>query len=221
VEGYNAATTKSGITKTVTGSVGASMLAAAPFSGPAAPFVAAGGALLELISACSSLYSGCGATCVEATNIVNQVEPYLIQNMQLYFQNPSRTGCDQQAALNTFDTIWAGVKQGCSAPGLGTAGANCINERDATAQGCVFGKTQANSYPPYCPVPYPVGQCWNWFLAYRDPIANDVPPGGSCAIGNVLGGLGLPTTGTVMGIPVEYLEIGAVALLAFLLVRSI
>ncbi len=83
IEGYNPTTTASGITKTVTGSVGASMLAAAPFSGPAAPFVAAGGALLELISACSSLYSGCGVTCVEATNIVNQVEPYLIQNNQL------------------------------------------------------------------------------------------------------------------------------------------
>ena len=45
---YNPATTASGITKTVTGTVGASLLAAAPFSGPGAPFVAAAGALLEL-----------------------------------------------------------------------------------------------------------------------------------------------------------------------------
>lgn len=218
IEGYNPTTTASGLTKTVTGSVGASMLAAAPFSGPAAPFVAAAGALLELISACSSLYSGCGVTCVEATNIVNQVEPYLIQNNQLYFTNPNRTACDQQAALNTFDTIWNGVVQGCSAPGLGTAGSNCINERSAQALNCTWGKTQPNTFPPYCSVAYPVGQCWNWFMAYRDPIANDVPPGGGCPIGNVLGGLGLPTSGSVFGIPVTYLEIGALALLAFLFI---
>jgi hypothetical protein len=58
------------------------MLATAPFTGLAAPFVAAAGALLELVSAASALYAGCGVTCVEATNIVNQVEPYLQQNNQ-------------------------------------------------------------------------------------------------------------------------------------------
>ena len=216
VEGYNPLTTASGITKAVTGSIGASMLAAAPFTGPAAPFVAAGGALLELISAASALYSGCGVTCVEATNIVNQVEPYLIQNNQLYFSNPNRTNCDQQAALNTFDTIWSGVVQGCSAPNLGTAGSDCINERSAEALHCTWGKTQPNTYPPYCSVPYPLGVCWNWFLAYRDPIANDVPPGGACPIGSVLGGgassllssVGISPGATFFGIPMDTLFIG-------------
>lgn len=201
------------------------MLATAPFTGPAAPFVAAAGALLELVSAASALYAGCGVTCVEATNIVNQVEPYLQQNNQLYFSNPNRTGCDQQAALNVFDTIWSGVVQGCSAPGLGPAGANCINERSAQALNCTWGKTTENEYPPYASVPYPVGVCWNWFLAYRDPIANDVPPGGSCSIGsvlsspgsvvsNVLSSVGISPSATFFGLPISDLLIGGLALWA-------
>jgi hypothetical protein len=164
------------------------MLAAAPFSGLGAPFVAAAGALLELISSASALYSGCGVTCVDATNIVNQVEPLLQQNMQLYFTNPNRTTCDQQAAINTFNSIQALVTQGCNAPPLNgtTAGKNCISDRYSRTS-CAFGKTTANEYPPYASVPYPVGVCWNWLVAYYDPIVNDVPPGGDCGV-NILDG---------------------------------
>jgi hypothetical protein len=165
----------------ISSQVGGGLLAIAPATGPAAPFVAAAGGIAELVGAVSRLFQGCGATCTEATTIVNQVEPYLIQNNQLYFTNPNRTTGDQQTALSTFEQIWAVVTsaQGCGNPALGTAGQNCINERGPNATNCTFGKTTANEYPPYGSVAYPVGVCWNWFLAYYDPILNDVPPGGT------------------------------------------
>ena len=163
----------------VSSQVGGGLLAIAPATGPAAPFVAAAGGIAELVGAVSRLFQGCGATCTEATTIVNQVEPYLVQNNQIYFTNPNRTTGDQQAALATFEQIWATVQQNCGNSQLGQAGQNCINERGPNATNCTFGKTTANEYPPYCSVPYPVGVCWNWFLAYYDPILNDVPPGGA------------------------------------------
>lgn len=153
--------------------------------------------LTQLISAVEGLFSGCGATCTEATQIVNQVEPYLQQNNQIYFSNPNRTTCDQATALATFNSIWQIVTSKCGNAALGAAGQNCINERGPNAVNCTWGVTSENEYPPYASVPYPVGVCWNWFLAYYDPILNDVPPGGSavCAataastVSNVLSSL--------------------------------
>lgn len=163
----------------ISSQVGGGLLAIAPATGPAAPFVAAAGGVAELVGAVTRLFQGCGATCTEATTIVNQVEPYLVQNNQIYFTNPNRTTGDQATSLSTFEQIWATVQQNCGNAALGAAGQNCINERGPNATNCTFGKTTANEYPPYSSVAYPVGVCWNWFLAYYDPILNDVPPGGS------------------------------------------
>lgn len=139
-------------------------------------------AATQLVVAAEKLFSGCGQTCTEATQIVNQVEPLLMQNNQQYFTNPNRTTGDQQLALSIFEQIWATVTQNCGNPALGAAGQNCINARGPNATGCDWGLTTANEYPPYSSVPYPVGVCWNWFLAYYDPILNDVPPGGTGAV---------------------------------------
>jgi hypothetical protein len=201
----------------ISSQVGGSLLAIAPATGPAAPFVAAAGGVAELVGAVSRLFQGCGATCTEATTIVNQVEPYLVQNNQLYFTNPNRTTGDQAAALATFEQIWATVQKNCGNPQLGTAGQNCINERGPNATNCTFGKTTANEYPPYCAVPYPVGVCWNWFLAYYDPILNDVPPGGSGpASSAATAATATPATGTTSDVG-SYLPLllglGAIALL--------
>ena len=128
-------------------------------------------------------------TCVDASNIANQAEPLLQKNMQLFFTNPNRTVQDQQAALNTFDSIQALVTKGCStAPLAGTAaGQRCISDRYSRTS-CAFGKTTTNEYPMYASVPYPVGVCWNWLVGYRDPIANDVPPGGNLGVDIMTGG---------------------------------
>jgi hypothetical protein len=161
---------------TTSSQIGSALIAGSAATGPAAPFVAAAGAAAELVGAVANLFSGCGATCTLATSIVNQVEPYLQTNMENYFTNANRTTADQQVALSTFDQMWSIVESKCGQPNLGSAGSACINDRGPN--GCL-AKTTANEYPMYSSVPYPVGECWNWFVGYRDPIANDVPPGGS------------------------------------------
>lgn len=177
-----------GILSTTSTQIGSGLLSTVPAvtaaGGPiAGAAVAAAGGIAELVGAVSRLFQGCGQTCVAATQIVNQVEPYLQQNNQIYFTNPNRTTADQQAALATVTQIFSMIQQQCGNAQLGSAGQNCISERlgNGMAQGasdCTFGTTQENQYPPYCSVPYPVGVCWTWVLAYYDPIAQDVPPGG-------------------------------------------
>jgi len=139
-----------------------------------------GGAIMgatQLVVAVEGLFSGCGQTCTEATTIVNQVEPYLVQNNEAYFTNPNRTVTDQQNALATAQNIFAVVVSKCGVSALGAAGQACVQDRFGNT--CKFGLTTENEYPPYCSVPYPVGVCWNWTLAYYNPILNDVPPGGA------------------------------------------
>lgn len=168
----------------VSSQIGAGLLAGSAVAGPAAPFLAAAGGIADLVGAVSKLFQGCGTTCTEATTIVNQVEPYLQQNNQIYFSNPNRTTADQANALATAQQIFQIVEQGCGNAALGVAGQNCISGRlgNGMNQGsstCVFGETTENEYPAYSSVPYPVGVCWTWVLAYYDPILQDVPPGDS------------------------------------------
>lgn len=145
--------------------------------------VAAAGGIADLVGAVAKMFQGCGPTCTQATQIVNQVEPYLQLNNQTYFTNPNRTTGDQQNAIATAQQIFAMVQQQCGSPQLGTAGQNCISARlgngitTQSSPNCA-AYTSANEYPPYCSVPYPPGVCWTWTLAYLDPIVNDIPPGG-------------------------------------------
>jgi hypothetical protein len=166
-----------GILSSTLSQVGSGVLASAAVTGPAAPFVAAAGGALELAGAVARLFQGCGPTCTETTTIVNQVEPYLQANNQQYFTNPNRTTADQANALAQASAIFQTVQSNCGNPALGAAGQKCISDRFGTT--CAYGLTTANEYPPYASVPYPEGVCWTWPLAYYDPIAQDIPPGGS------------------------------------------
>jgi hypothetical protein len=112
--------------------------------------------------------SGCGPTCVVTSQWANQAEPLLKQNADAYFSLPSpRTKSQQQAALNGFDVVWERLKQLCSQPDVGNAGVRCITDRQAGA--CKW-KATADSPWPGGPR---LGECWNWFNGYRDPIQND------------------------------------------------
>ena len=133
----------------------------APFTGPAAPFVSLGVALTGLLM---KVFSGCGQTCVLASNEANQVEQYLQKNLALY-QASGHTHSEQAAALANFDNAWSVLEQYCGNPQLGNAGHNCIADRQAGA--CKWKNDGAGG---------PAGSgsiCWNWFVGYRDPIAND------------------------------------------------
>jgi hypothetical protein len=92
--------------------------------------------------------SGCGPTCVQATNIVNQAEPVLLANLQAY-----QAGTISQAtAISNYNQVWQSVLTACAAI-PGTAGQNCVGDRQEGA--CHY---QSN------------GQCWNWYVGYYLPL---------------------------------------------------
>lgn len=94
---------------------------------------------------------------VETTAIVNQAEPVLRDNLNLYLSSPIRSKKMQAAALSNFDTTWAHVVALCNTPNEGDPGKRCTDDRDAGS--CTWHDA--------------AGACWNWFSGYRDPIAND------------------------------------------------
>jgi hypothetical protein len=173
-------------------------------SGPIGTLVGAGvAAVAALIPVIVNLFKGCGATCTAATRIVDQAEGYLKQNVAAYQAGP-HTRSSQALALSTFDQLWTQVLQGCSNPALADAGRRCISERSR-------------------------GGKWDWFVYYRDPIANDtrVVPDPAVA-SSTLASIGIdPNSGvgqflnssSVPGIPNAYLLAGAAGLV-FLLAAS-
>jgi hypothetical protein len=210
------------------------LVALGTVTGPVGAAIAGAVAVGQLLV---GIFRGCGETCVEATDIVNQVEPVLQQNLANYLSSPIRTKSMQAAFLNNFATAWGAVVQNCNNPQLLSAGQNCIKDRQ---QGACAYKTSPGGWTQNsdgtCTYKYngPNGSgstCWNWFVGYHDPIANDpcvVPdsvvtspvtlPAGSSATS-------LPsattTTGTAVTTPepdyTPLLLIGAVAIGALLL----
>jgi hypothetical protein len=127
----------------------------------------------SLVGILEKVFSGCGQTCVETSQEANALEPYLQQNLQAYLSS-SRTASEQALALSNFDTIWSKLAQFCGSGQFGTAGQKCISDRQ---QGSCAYKTSPggwNGCTYSAPGPNNSGQtCWNWFVGYRDPIAND------------------------------------------------
>jgi hypothetical protein len=145
------------------------ILSAAPFAGPAAPIVAIVGTVVVVagqIMALIGLGDGCGQTCVETSQWADQAGAQLDQLMAAYFSSPVRNQSTQTAALAAFDAIWAKLQQLCGQAGTGQAGVNCIADRQR-------GACKWQALPPAWPGEPATGSCWNWFNAYRDPIAND------------------------------------------------
>lgn len=179
--------------------------------------------------ALANVFGGCGNTCVEATNVANQVGPILGNNLETYLSAPIHYASMQKAALNNFDTAWAALMQGCSNPALGSAGKACISDRQAG--GCTwkvadpFGWTQSQdgwTYIPAGPADPNGTICWNWFSGMRDPIANDPtvvpdPSPTSATASGLLSDIGVSSTATIAGIPVSDLVLPAVLILAALL----
>lgn len=86
-----------------------------------------------------------------STQVVNEAEPYLQQNLQAYRQG-SHTVSEQAQAVQNFYTIWNQVVAQCNQVG-GSAGNRCVEDR------------QEGSNPPWG------GE--NWFERYLDPIRLD------------------------------------------------
>jgi hypothetical protein len=182
-------------------------LAAIPIAGPIAAAVAALG--VEL----ANLFSGCGQTCVEATNIANQAEPLLQQNLDQYLAAPVHYASLQAAALNNFTLTWNALQQACSNPQLAAAGQRCISDRQAGA--CTWkaspGGWSQDSTGKWSYTGYGAAgsgsACWNWFVGYHDPIANDptVVPDPSPVSSAVSSVGSLISSGSVFGLPLSSL----------------
>lgn len=212
----------------VAGSVaGGLALAAAldpePFSKAA---LAIGAALTGIIT---KMAQGCGQTCVDASNYVNEAEPYFVENVANYANGP-RTRSLQAQALANFDTAFNALVQTCQRIG-GAGGMNCVKDR--TAGSCKWKATpwRWNADGSYTPAGQAGSgsQCWNWVYGYRDPIAQDpfVQPdsilgsAGSAitdTINSLLGGTGVTGGSTALaGIPPWMLAAAVVALLVAVL----
>ena len=191
-------------------------LAAIPIAGPIAAAVASIGVLL------ANVFSGCGNTCEETTNLANHAEPLLLQNLQTYMSAPVHYASLQAAALNNFTLTWNALVQACSNPSLGSAGQACISDRQNGS--CAYKTSPggwANGVYTYPGANGSGSACWNWFVGYHDPIANDPtvvpdPTGVSSDVSGLLSSVGVPSA--VFGIPSgDLLLIGGALLLAALL----
>jgi hypothetical protein len=144
--GASTALIQTGVLSTA-GATGGFLAAAIPIIGPAIAGVTIG---------LSLLFNRKGPQQkVATTQIVNQLEPLLQKNLQGYLNGP-RNRSSQQQALANFDAAWQWLIQHCRIPVMGEPGQRCVTDRQAGS--CVWREA---------------GQCWNWFVGYRDPIAND------------------------------------------------
>ncbi len=127
---------------------GQALLSVAKFTGPAAPFVAAAGALLDFISA-AFLTPNYGKEYASA--FVNQIEyDYMRPNLAKWqsLAADQKTVSAQHAALNVFLNAWNAIVQYCSNPALTSGGIHCLADRER-------------------------GGKYDWWVYFYDPIAND------------------------------------------------
>lgn len=166
----------------------------------------------------ANIFSGCGQSCVQATNIAEQVSAVIDQAFDTYMNSPVHYRSMQVAYLNIFDTTWAALKQACSDPALGDAGRRCISDRQA---GSCHWKTSPGGWVRqggtwvYVP-PGPNGSgdtCWNSFVGRRDPVADDPTVVPDPVSSGVLSSLGVNPSSSLMGIPLSLLLPGGLILL--------
>ncbi len=195
----------------------------ATFGGPVGIAIAG---IIAIGVVVAQMFKGCGQTCVQASNIADQVGAQLVQMFNTYMSSPVHYQSMQTAYLQQWDAFWQALTQACSDPNLQDAGKRCISDRQQGA--CHYhtspGGWQKDSSGKWIYVaPGQDGSgntCWNWFVGTRDPVANDptiipdptptqtVGDAASTILSNVTGGSGA-------GIP-PMLLLGGVALLGFM-----
>ena len=202
------------------------------FAGPIGAAIAAGITAITLVAnLIEKEFSGCGQTCVIASNDANKYGDLLLQNLRAYIAAPYQPEL-QQAALNNFDTVWAALVAACSDPSLGDAGKRCLSDRQ---RGACTWKAKAGGWVSdgqggYTWTDWGAAgsgtDCWNYFAGMRDPIQNDpraatyVPlstSAGSETTNTTSTGTGTDTTANTATTPnILPLLIGAGALLLLL-----
>ena len=165
---------------------------------------------------------------IQASNDANQIETILKQNLANWLSIPTnqRYASEQAAALQVFDNGWLQY-QNAVQPDLAKA-PNSISDRQEGS--CAYHTAQCagwdgETYTPNLPN-QSSGCCWNWFVGYRDPIANDPnvqPDPVSSAVSSVVGSVGSDVGSLVSSVAsggdALYLLLGAGVLL-FALTRG-
>lgn len=199
---------------TVEQATASALTTAAAFTPPPAnAIMVAAAAVLELLNKLG-IGSGCGQPCIQATNIVNQAEPMLRQNILNYFAQPApRTPASQAAALQQATAIMQSVTASCTAI-PGQPGQDCISDRAEGA--CKWKQTTTSPLLAIPGEPQP-GDCWNWVSGYIDPIVNDADVAATAASSTATSTSGsLASTGSTFGVSNSTLLLFAgVGLLAF------
>jgi hypothetical protein len=212
----------------ITGATSAASKIALQIMGPAAasgPVGLAIGLSALAITALSGkiahLISGCGQVCIDATNIVNQEDQYVLQIAQAYWNTPTRTKSFQQWTLQQLDSIFQQTAQ-MLAP-LGDVGAKSARERltrGYAAPWCVSNHLAVGVDNVVDPSPTnPLGRCGGWYDVTYDPIANDpdVVPDSSVAVQAATSVGLLNPSGTLNWGMVALFGVGLVLLLSFVL----
>lgn len=188
------------------------------------PVGAAVAGLIAVGSLIANMFHGCGQTCVVATQDANKIGALLDQNQAAYMNAPVHYKSLQQAALNNINTLAAALQQACSDPSLGKAGQRCISER-LVRRPCPSTLNDSNlggGQIKFC----------DYWSFYYDPIANDPnvvpdpsPISSSSAASAAVSSVGsaitsaLPAsvsnllTGTVFGLPIWLVGVGALGAL--------
>ena len=154
---------------------------AGSLSGPVSLIPVAGPAIaaaLQITAVIASMFKGCGSTCTLSSDEANNVGNQMATNLAQYLAAPV-SAATQTEALANFDQLWAAFVAYCGQASLGSAGKNCISERQEGA--CSYqtspGGWQQSSTGVWT-FQYPGANhsgttCWNYFVGMRDPIAND------------------------------------------------
>jgi hypothetical protein len=186
-----------GITTGSTLEAAAGPTAVIPVVGPLAS------AVLAITGVIMNAFSGCGQTCTLTATEANNIGNMMAENLAEYLAAPV-SAATQAEALNNFNTLWAQMESYCSQPSLGAAGQNCLSQRQNGA--CTYktspgGWQQTNGAWNYV---YPGANgsgstCWNYFVGFYDPIANDPRiSAGASAVSSVLADTGLSSIGSFL-----------------------
>ena len=155
------------------GGLVATLVATGAIAGPVGAAIGAGiGAVAAIVNA---LFQP-NYNKIAASNDVNQIEPYLKQNLAAWLSlAPGQKYASVQAAAVATAQGWIAKMQQLCATVPGTAGQNCISQR--TPGGCGFHVAQPYGWINGQFVPSgpndPTGQyCWDWGY-YVNSIAQD------------------------------------------------
>lgn len=185
------------------------------FAGPgsslalAGPIGAAVAGLTAVGLSIAAMFQGCGQSCQLDSDAANKIGQYLADNLHAYFNAPVHYASLRAAALNNFDTAWNAYVAYVEKVG-GPALQQSIADRQRGA--CKWMNDGHDG---------PAGSgsvCWNWFVGYRDPIANDpnVVPDPSSVLS--IGANGNVVIGST-SIPSNYLEIALIILTILIVIK--